>query len=76
MGSPTCYSQTRTSITVSVLTNSIPPSFATTSPAAICSGTPSTLSFTGGIAGTSATWNWFTSSCGGILAASGTNPAS
>jgi hypothetical protein len=47
------------------------PTSASASPAAICSGS-STLSFTGGSLGTSATWKWYSGSCGGTAVGSGT----
>ena len=40
-------------------------------PNLICSGNSSVLSLTGGILGNSATWNWYSGSCGGIYEGTG-----
>ena len=40
----------------------------------ICIGNSTTLGITGGSLGTSATWNWYTGSCGGVYATNGTSP--
>lgn len=65
----TCNTTTCASVVVNVQTNSSV-SNATATPTTICVGQSSTLAVSGSL-GTGATWNWYTSSCGGTLVGQG-----
>ncbi|MCT4580294.1 MAG: gliding motility-associated C-terminal domain-containing protein [Flavobacteriales bacterium] len=57
--------------TITTKTSSTDATGITVSANNICSGTPITLAINGGTLGTGATWEWYTSSCGGIYLGSG-----
>jgi len=52
---------------------SVAPVSITASPASLCAGTPSLLTLNGGSLGTGATWQWYSGSCGGTPAGTGTS---
>jgi len=54
-------------VNVTVNSTSLVPTTISASPAVLCSGNPSTLGFTGGSLGTSASWHWYSGSCGGTV---------
>ena len=68
--SGTCNTTTCTSVTVTVNTLSVAPS-SITGISTICESTTTTLSISGGSAGTAAVAQWFTGSCGGTSAGIG-----
>ncbi len=49
------------------------PTSATASPSSICPGNTTSLSVSGGSLGTGASWEWYTSSCGGAPAGTGSS---
>ncbi len=59
-------------VTVTVETLSNAPTVAIASPDSICEGSTITLNRVGGSLGTGASWEWYTGSCGGTHAGSGT----
>ncbi len=61
------------SVTITVNQSAVNPVSASATPAAICIGSSSTLSISGGSAGTGGIIRWYTSSCGGTLAGTGNN---
>ncbi|MDQ3192378.1 MAG: hypothetical protein M3Q58_12365, partial [Bacteroidota bacterium] len=67
----TCNTTTCASVTVTVSSNSTAPTSASASPATICPGGSSNLTVNGGSLGTGASWQWFSTSCGGISVGSG-----
>ena len=69
----TCNTTTCASITINVNTLSTAPTSisATTNP--ICSGSSTTLSVNGGSLGSGASWQWYSGSCGGTSAGSGSS---
>jgi hypothetical protein len=68
----TCGNTGCASVTVTVNTNSVAPTSATASPSTVCGSiSPTNLQVFGGTLGTGATYNWYTSSCGGSFVASG-----
>ena len=60
----TCNTTNCVSMTIDIDLLSSAPASGFANPSAICPGTSSTLCFTGGSLGTSASWKWYTSSCG------------
>jgi hypothetical protein len=69
----TCNTTTCVSVTVTVSqTVSTPAASVAASASPSCPGGSSTLTLTGGTLGTGATWQWYTVSCGGTAAGSGT----
>jgi gliding motility-associated-like protein len=68
--SGTCNTTTCASVTVTVNTLSVAPT-SITGTSTICSGASTTLTLSGGTAGTGATAQWFTGSCGGTAAGTG-----
>lgn len=68
-----CNTTTCSSVTLNVNSNSTPATSANTTTTSICSGGTATLSANGGSLGTAASWQWYTGSCGGTLAGSGTS---
>ncbi|MGE0636401.1 MAG: T9SS type A sorting domain-containing protein [Bacteroidia bacterium] len=68
--SGTCNTTTCASVTVTVNTLSVAPTGAT-GVTTICNGSSTTLTVSGGSAGTGATAQWFTGSCGGASAGTG-----
>ena len=66
-----CNTTACTSTTINVKTISTDATGITVSANNICSGTPVTLAVNGGSLGAGATWEWYTSSCGGIYLGSG-----
>lgn len=69
----TCGIATSSVAVLTVNTLSVVASGATATPATICIGGSSTLSATGGTIGSGASWMWYTGSCGGTLAGTGTS---
>ena len=68
----TCGPTSCASVTVTVNTNSTAPTSATASPSTVCGSiNPTNLQVFGGSLGTGASYNWYTSSCGGSFVASG-----
>jgi hypothetical protein len=68
----TCNNTTCQTITLTVRDSSVPTnsiSGATT----LCKGQSSTLTLNGGSLGTGASWKWYTASCGGMLAGTGSS---
>jgi len=49
------------------------PTSATASPSSVCPGTTTSLSVSGGSLGTGASWEWYTSSCGGAPVGTGSS---
>ncbi|MFH0895943.1 MAG: gliding motility-associated C-terminal domain-containing protein [Bacteroidota bacterium] len=80
LASGTCNTTTCVSTTVTVNTPSTAPTSASAAPATICSGSPTTLSVSGGTLGTGASWQWYTGGCGTTSVGSGAtlvvNPSS
>ncbi len=68
-----CNTTTCSSVTLNVNSNSTPATSVNTTTTSICAGGTATLSANGGSLGTAANWQWYTGSCGGTLAGSGTN---
>jgi hypothetical protein len=68
--SGTCNTTICASVTVTVNTLSIAPT-SITGTTTICSGSSTTLTLSGGTAGTGATAQWYTGSCGGTLIGTG-----
>jgi len=67
----TCNTTNCASTTVSFETLSSDPSGSFASNSSVCSGDLVNLTVAGGSLGTSATWNWYTGSCGGTLIGTG-----
>ncbi|MBI5220071.1 MAG: hypothetical protein HY958_14180 [Bacteroidia bacterium] len=63
---------TSNTITMTVNTMSTAPTGINATVNPICSGSSTTLSVTGGSLGTGATWHWYSGSCGGTSAGTGT----
>ena len=60
-------------ISITVNTLSIAPTSVLANPSStVCQGTALSLTESGGILGTGATWQWYTVSCGGTIAGNGT----
>lgn len=68
-----CNTTSCASVTVTLNSNSTAPTSASASSPTICVGQSTTLSFTGGSLGTGASWQWYSGSCGGASAGSGTS---
>ncbi|MBK8658492.1 MAG: SprB repeat-containing protein [Bacteroidetes bacterium] len=68
----TCNTTTCASAGVSVLQLSVAP-ISITGTSTICNGQSTTLSVSGGSLGAGATWQWYTSSCGGTSVGSGSS---
>lgn len=68
----TCNNTGCVSTTITVNQPSTDP-FSISGTTTVCNGTPTTLSVVGGSLGTSATWQWYTASCGGVSAGSGSS---
>ncbi len=68
-----CSGAYSTTNSVTVNTPSVAPTSATATPSTICSGSSSTLSASGGSAGTGATFHWYSGSCGGTSVGTGTS---
>ncbi len=68
----TCNNTTCAQITVTVNQPSVAPT-AVSGLTTICNGVSTTLSVVGGSLGTGATWQWYSGSCGGTAAGSGTS---
>lgn len=66
-----CNTTSCVSYTITVETLSTNPIGATVTANNICPNAATTLNVTGGLLGTSATWEWFQGSCGGIYVGSG-----
>lgn len=66
-----CNTTSCTSITINVNSVSSAPTSATANPVTVCAGTPSTLTANGGLLGTGAQWEWYSTSCGGALVGTG-----
>jgi hypothetical protein len=74
VGSPTNAAQTgnfQLDVTASPFTSSVAPT-GITGVNSICNGSSTTLTVAGGSLGTGAAWEWFTASCGGTPAGTGT----
>jgi PKD repeat protein len=69
----TCNTTGCASVTITIGTNSTPPSGITASPGTICAGSSSALSVSGGSLGTGAVWKWYSGSCGGTYIGSGSS---
>jgi len=68
-----CNTTSCASVTINLNSNSTAPSSASATASTICVGQSTTLSFTGGSLGTGASWQWYSGSCGGASAGSGTS---
>ena len=68
-----CGTSAATCYNVNIASASSAPTSAAASPNPICNGASTTLSLAGGSLGTSASWSWYSSSCGGILEGAGTS---
>ncbi|HXC05753.1 MAG TPA: PKD-like domain-containing protein, partial [Bacteroidia bacterium] len=68
-----CGQSAQVCFPVSISTPSSPATSASANPNPICSGTPTTLSLSGGTLGTGASWNWYSGSCGGTLVGTGSS---
>ena len=66
-----CNTTSCANTTISVKSSSTQATGITASANNICPNTPITLTVNGGTLGTGATWEWYTSSCGGIYLGSG-----
>jgi len=71
--SNTCGNSTPRNLTVTVGTISTAPTGVTITNNNTCNGTSKVLSVTGGSLGTGAVWEWFTGSCGGTSAGTGSS---
>ncbi|CAG5077690.1 gliding motility-associated C-terminal domain-containing protein [Parvicella tangerina] len=69
--SGTCNTTSCATVNVPVSTPSVAPTGATASATTVCTGDPVTLSVVGGSLGTSASWEWYSTSCGGVSVGSG-----
>jgi len=70
--SGTCNTTTCATVTVTVNTLSVAPT-GITGTSTICTGGSTTLTLTGGSLGTGASWQWYSGSCGGTSAGTGTS---
>ena len=68
-----CNTTNCASRTILVNSLSVSPSSFSINHDTVCNGNPTTLSILGGNAGTGAIWYWYTGSCGGSLAGTGTS---
>ena len=68
----TCNTTGCASTTITVNQPSTDP-FSISGTTTICNGTSTTLSVVGGSLGTGASWNWYTASCGGTFAGTGSS---
>jgi len=68
-----CGNSTTRTLTVSVGTPSVAPTGVTITNNNTCNGTDKVLTVSGGSLGTGAVWQWFTGSCGGTAAGTGTS---
>lgn len=68
-----CITSVCESVTLTVDPGSVAPTDADATPAAICSGSSSTISVIGGSLEPGASWEWYTESCGGTSLGSGTS---
>lgn len=73
--SGTCNTTSCVTVNVPLSTPSTDPTGASASVTTTCSGDPVTLSVVGGSLGTSATWQWYSGSCGGVSVGSGASIA-
>ncbi|MGE0637956.1 MAG: beta strand repeat-containing protein, partial [Bacteroidia bacterium] len=71
--SGTCNTTGCTQVTVTVNQPSTAPTGVTVGTPTICQGSSSTLTLVGGSLGTGASWQWYSGSCGGSSAGSGTS---
>lgn len=69
----TCGNSIYTCLGVILNTNSTMPSGVSASADPICDGSSSTLNLSGGSLGTGASWEWYTGSCGGTPAGTGSS---
>lgn len=69
----TCNTTSCTSITITVNSPSTAPTSATANPSVICVGNSTTLTVNGGSLGTGAQWQWYSGSCGGPSAGTGSS---
>lgn len=69
----TCNTTSCAQVTITVNQPSVIPTGATATQAVICSGQSTTLNVTGGTLGTGASWKWYSDSCGGTFAGTGTS---
>lgn len=67
-----CANTTCAQVTVNVNTASVAPT-GITGTTSVCAGGSTTLTVSGGSLGTGATWQWYSGSCGGTAAGSGTS---
>lgn len=68
-----CGTSTASALAVTVGSQSAAPTGISITNNNTCSGTSKTLNVTGGSLGTGASWEWFTVSCGGTFAGTGSN---
>lgn len=69
-----CGNSIYTCFAVNLLTGSLPPTSANANPNPVCaSASTTTLSLSGGTLGSAASWDWYSGSCGGALAGSGSS---
>ncbi len=69
----TCNTTACVSKTITVSTNSSAASSISATNSTICSGSSTTLTLSGGSLGTGASWHWYTGSCGGTSAGTGSS---
>ncbi|MCB9224268.1 MAG: gliding motility-associated C-terminal domain-containing protein [Crocinitomicaceae bacterium] len=69
----TCNTTSCQSVAITVNTLSTDPTSASATSATICDGQSTTISVNGGSLGTGASWEWYTTSCGGSPIGSGTS---
>jgi gliding motility-associated-like protein len=68
-----CVQTTPTCLTVVLDLPSVEPTSITATPGTICENNSTTLTLNGGTLGTGAAWHWYSGSCGGTSAGSGTS---
>ncbi|HBS86863.1 MAG TPA: hypothetical protein DEA97_09915 [Bacteroidales bacterium] len=68
-----CNTTTCSSVTITVKTTSTAPASISATSTTVCPGDNVTLSITGGSLGTGASWHWYTGSCGGTAAGTGSS---
>ena len=68
-----CENVARDTVRITVNTFSSIPTSATATPSTICNGESTTLAVVGGSLGTGATWHWYSGSCGGTAAGTGSS---